>query len=378
MKVGDKIRFRYTGTYGEIVEDFLDGSYRVYDPVDDEDMIAFAEDIVPAADFKGVEQSALAKQSGKKSKAPKLPGTDEIFFGKEEAERLRREELLSPLQKTPGKNREQQKDVPPRPEEQPAFVRPVLGQEPPSDQGLWLALYPQTPESRTVYLCNDTPHSFSFELSISLHGQALHRLAHSITPYTYFAVGEIREQTLYESPSMELRLPTIPFEKRIKIKAAKLITAERQAPLMGAKLPVFAVFEGKDLPRASADLQEYTRQMVERSKPKPPAPKLNPVEQQAHFVPEIDLHLEKLVSDPKIVTPAEILPLQLKRAEQFLNRSLELGLEEVFFIHGIGNGRLREALHRLLKKEDRVEKFFNNWHEKYGNGATYARLKKEE
>ena len=44
--IGDNIRFKYTGMAAEILSDHMDGSYTVWLEDEDEESIAFADDIV--------------------------------------------------------------------------------------------------------------------------------------------------------------------------------------------------------------------------------------------------------------------------------------------------------------------------------------------
>lgn len=374
FQVGDKIRFRYTGAKGEIVQDFLDGSYKVYDPQDRDEIVAFEDDIVLESNFRGVEQSELSKKHGKPVKEKGLT-TEEIFFGKAEVERLRKEEMMAALRQKNPQAQPPKTTLPVTPKaEQPEVKRLAIRPQDPSDQGLFLAMAQETAEGYVVYLINDTPNSFSFDFEIFKNQYSIHRLKHSITPYTFFAVGELRQLDVLESPNFDLRLPAMNFEKNIKIKPKKLLEQQREAPLMGAELLLFPVFEGKNPPSATQDLKNYTNKFVEKTRPKPVAPKASEVEQHAHFIPEIDLHFEKLVKNAKDFLPNEILPAQLDHAEKFLLRAEEMGLSEVYLIHGVGNGRLREALHRMLKKRPRVADFKNELHPKYGAGATWVKL----
>jgi len=66
MKAGDIICFRYTGQRAEILEDYLDGSYAVWFLDDNEESIAFHDDIVLEAYFTGIESSSQQKEIKKK------------------------------------------------------------------------------------------------------------------------------------------------------------------------------------------------------------------------------------------------------------------------------------------------------------------------
>lgn len=88
-------------------------------------------------------------------------------------------------------------------------------------------------------------------------------------------------------------------------------------------------------------------------------------------VREIDLHLRPGLA------PAEALERQLARFRGELNSAIRAGESEVIFIHGVGSGRLREAIHTALESGYPS----CNWHDapfvRYGyNGATVVTIKR--
>ncbi|MEL6142742.1 MAG: Smr/MutS family protein [Bacteroidota bacterium] len=54
----------------------------------------------------------------------------------------------------------------------------------------------------------------------------------------------------------------------------------------------------------------------------------------------------------------------------YLMRARQLGVERVYIIHGLGEGKLKKAIHKELRQVEYVKSFNNNYHPKYGNGAT--------
>ena len=72
---------------------------------------------------------------------------------------------------------------------------------------------------------------------------------------------------------------------------------------------------------------------------------------------------------------SEKLSLQIKTFEQKLENAIAAGLDEITFIHGSGNGVLRDELHRRLGKEQHVQYFKDAQKEKFGYGATLVKIK---
>ena len=56
--------------------------------------------------------------------------------------------------------------------------------------------------------------------------------------------------------------------------------------------------------------------------------------------------------------------------QRFLDNAIKLGVPRVFVIHGVGEGKLREAIAARLAENPNVSKFKNEFHHKYGYGAT--------
>ncbi|MEA1785949.1 DNA mismatch repair protein MutS [Arenibacter sp. GZD96] len=86
-------------------------------------------------------------------------------------------------------------------------------------------------------------------------------------------------------------------------------------------------------------------------------------------VMEVDLHVGQLRSSTKGMSNFEILNLQLDTAKRQLEFAMNKRIQSVVFIHGIGEGILKEELHYMLRKYDNL-KFYDANYQKYGLGAT--------
>jgi len=89
---------------------------------------------------------------------------------------------------------------------------------------------------------------------------------------------------------------------------------------------------------------------------------------------EVDLHIEALKSDADQIKPNEMLDIQLQAFEQKLNQAIAAGLDEITFIHGVGNGILRNKIHKYLSQSDHIKFFKDAQKEKFGYGATLVRI----
>lgn len=90
---------------------------------------------------------------------------------------------------------------------------------------------------------------------------------------------------------------------------------------------------------------------------------------------EVDLHIEKLRDDHHFIGSAEMLKIQLDHFHKALDAGIVHQLPEIVFIHGAGNGTLRNELHKQLGKHSKVQTFMDAQKEKFGYGATRVLLK---
>jgi hypothetical protein len=90
---------------------------------------------------------------------------------------------------------------------------------------------------------------------------------------------------------------------------------------------------------------------------------------------EIDLHIEKLRDDYLLLNPSEILDIQLTRFRKSMEAAIVHKLDRVVFIHGVGQGVLRNEIHKAMSKNPQVKTFKDARKEKFGYGATEVLLK---
>ena len=84
---------------------------------------------------------------------------------------------------------------------------------------------------------------------------------------------------------------------------------------------------------------------------------------------EVDLHINQLVKSPKGMSNHEILNLQMETAKRQLEFAMRKRIQKVVFIHGVGEGVLKEELNFLFGRYDNI-KYYDADYQKYGIGAT--------
>ncbi|SDQ58933.1 Smr/MutS family protein [Flagellimonas zhangzhouensis] len=84
---------------------------------------------------------------------------------------------------------------------------------------------------------------------------------------------------------------------------------------------------------------------------------------------EVDLHIHQLVKSTRGMTKFDMLNVQMDTARRQLEFAIDKRIQKVVFIHGVGEGVLKEELHYLFGRYDNV-KYYDADYQKYGLGAT--------
>lgn len=84
---------------------------------------------------------------------------------------------------------------------------------------------------------------------------------------------------------------------------------------------------------------------------------------------EVDLHIHQLVPSTKGLSNYDILNIQVATAKRQLEYAISKRRQSVVFIHGVGEGVLREELYTLFRRYENID-FFDADYQKYGLGAT--------
>jgi hypothetical protein len=83
---------------------------------------------------------------------------------------------------------------------------------------------------------------------------------------------------------------------------------------------------------------------------------------------EVDLHISALRDKYDQLSPHEILTIQVGTFERLLESAVANNYKKVVFIHGVGNGTLKQAIVQQVREYGGLE-FRNASFSKYGNGA---------
>jgi Smr domain len=236
-----------------------------------------------------------------------------------------------------------------------------------------------------IWLVNPTQYDFICEFDLYVLDRNLIRLDDFLSSNTAIEVGTMLTDDLNDAPEVEVslvRLTTAGEDDKIfnslRIKAKAFFKHYQHVPILGQMAHAFVLFEHFNVQEKKEskeeDLQTYTKRKV-ADKPRKSTDygslyeAFNP-EAYATFSNEIDLHIQALVNGHARIDPREVLRIQLQHFDRYMDRAIRLGVPRVFIIHGVGEGKLRDALAQRLRDYPHVKKFKNEFHHKYGYGAT--------
>jgi len=120
----------------------------------------------------------------------------------------------------------------------------------------------------------------------------------------------------------------------------------------------------------NTDIEAVKRE--KESKKQRALPKVKPKERNAPKF-EVDLHIHNLTEATKGMTSFDMLNLQIDTARGQLEFAIRKRIPKIVFIHGKGEGVLKQELETLFGRYNNV-RFYDADYKTYGLGATEVRI----
>lgn len=282
----------------------------------------------------------------------------------------------------PGKQRKEIKTPERLPAEQQYLILKSLGV-----QAAFHPIYKadDSTEKYEIYLINDTKSDVLIRFSFFLNNRLQFKHDAKLEATSMLHLGELSFDQLNDSPSFDCEIWKITtlgtgsrMAKTIKIKPKQFFKKIRTAPILNKKVHHYRIFEHlneedtAEQNETKEDLKTYTKRNL------PPSTSFDAnlrkithdVSELSEFINEIDLHIEKIHRSTKKLDNSQILRIQLDHFERYINKASRLGVDRVFIIHGVGEGKLKNAIATRLIQMPNVKSFKNEFHPRYGYGAT--------
>ncbi len=242
------------------------------------------------------------------------------------------------------------------------------------------------PDYYTIFLVNDTKSDMLFTCQVSKRNLRGHKSHGKLDQMTAQEVGKLSYDDLNEGSVVNLEGWQVTtagngtkMEKEIKLKPKQFFNKSKTAPILNRIVHHYIVFPNFNITKKKTpeeDLQSYTRRQQDLQEDWQPLQQFyqSEVHDFANFPNDIDLHIEHLTHQIKGLSNSEIVAIQIDAFDKYLARAIELGISPVFIIHGLGKGKLRKVIAQKLNGNPAVISFKNEYHHKYGWGATEIRL----
>ncbi len=229
-------------------------------------------------------------------------------------------------------------------------------------------------EKFKVHLLNQTNTQFDFKYDLYFNGQSNFELTNTLAPQQDFYLHDVLFEDLSDNPRFVVEFSlAVPdkkkaphFETVLKIKGKQLF--KKIEEIQRRNEPTFAYLlfdqypdkveeERVDLSKlGSAGFRVYDAGRI-----------------REHLAPPrsvVDLHIDKITDHWKHLDNYEILSLQLKTFEKYYDLAVAHTQPSLIVIHGVGEGKLRDEIHDILRTKKQVKSFVNQYTAAYGYGAT--------
>ncbi|MFD2202470.1 Smr/MutS family protein [Shivajiella indica] len=238
-------------------------------------------------------------------------------------------------------------------------------------KSVFIAYIPLNDKDHSIYLCNNSERDYLVMVSEVYGENSQTLLAERLNAKSSKKIGEKSIQNFEEWPVMLVQFFPIhkkiektekSFERKLKFKASVFFKSKGLVPILEKNGYVFKLSENiRDI-----DIKQLNEELN--------AGKPQSVPQFERPPKEIDLHIEKLTKDYPFMSNSEMLKLQMETFEKNLNYAIASGMDEITFIHGIGNGVLKKEIQKYLSHLGNIKYFQDTQKSRFGYGATLVRI----
>ncbi|MCX6223023.1 MAG: DUF2027 domain-containing protein [Bacteroidia bacterium] len=240
------------------------------------------------------------------------------------------------------------------------------------------------PEGKILlFLVNDCNYTLIYHFATKIAGQYTTIDAGMLEPNTKVELESIQPKGMGELPEycfqlLFFRKSSIqleePVQKEIRISPVKFFKTSSFVKNNYFSTPALLIRLAENPLKAEMDkltekdFQQVTITKEPKREPTADAPKSDLV--------EIDLHINQLLDDTRGLSNADMLKLQLDTFRKEMDKAIATGVKKIVFIHGVGDGVLKNELRRELQRKYTKYPYQDASFREYGFGATMAVLRK--
>jgi len=165
------------------------------------------------------------------------------------------------------------------------------------------------------------------------------------------------------------------FQKEVTISAVKFYKQNAFVVTKLFKEPVM-LFQLNENP-LKAEMEKLTQQDFQRAvDTKEPKKKETEIVLPNNELVEIDLHIHELLDNYSNLSNAEMVKFQMDKFHEEMAKAIKSEVKKIVFIHGVGNGTLKNELRRELQHKYAKYNFQDASFREYGYGATMVMIRK--
>lgn len=167
-----------------------------------------------------------------------------------------------------------------------------------------------------------------------------------------------------------------PIVKRFKVNPVKFYKETSFHPNQFFKKNALILQISRNILTTEIDkLTEDDFKKLVQEKEEKPAPE-KPTHKRTDDIVEVDLHINELLDKSEGLSNSEILEIQKEKVESEMKLAIQTGVKKIIFIHGLGQGVLKQEVTNLLKTKFKKYYFQDASFKEYGYGATMVILRK--
>lgn len=257
------------------------------------------------------------------------------------------------------------------------------------DRGLQVALQPFYDESGDItyfliHLINDTGYALQFEYELSTVEKIEFVLKKKIGGREVMILNSMNYDTLNDQPFLYFTFEVLKkdaehllkkFEKTVKPKAKMLRRPPISFEKIGGKAYLYPIFHQIPLSPKAEKQPKPEKKYLEKLKFHTFEDELKEEDfsERVYVNAEeriIDLHIDKLVKSYKHLPKRNILVLQLQECQKSIEEAIKRREKNMVVIHGIGKGKLKQEVFKLLREFKEIAHFKNEYNHRFGFGAT--------
>lgn len=294
----------------------------------------------------------------------------------------------APRRATPQKIKKEEPK--PKKESMPLFASSA-GKPATDTPSYFLAFVPEVPTMPLsgqirIWLVNDSQHTVLYHFSVLKDGDYSSEKSGRLAPYSRVPLKGFGHNDLSSFPDFGIQI--LPFAARSSALLPALEKTIRVNPVKFYKETIYSgnpYFETrawliglkeKDLAPELEKLKNHDFSapliMEESGDVKKPEPK----RKETIELKEVDLHIHELVDTAAGLEPKDLLEVQMNRFRFEMETAIQNGTKRIVFIHGVGQGTLKNELRRELSNRYKKYDFQDASFREYGYGATMVILKR--